>query len=128
MLLGIFPRVRSVLQLRRQGGQLAHVVGDPQVLDRDVRESVGEVLPQVLLLAHASGNVLDLKCVGDLHGGVSEVQALGESPHDEDCDGEEEEGDGDVNIEGGRVRIQVGQRCVAKVNQAALLVTLGINF
>ena len=94
----INPGVRGVLQLGRQGGQLAHVIGNPQVLDRNARECVIEVLSEKVFLASLPGNVFNLQRVGNLQGGVSEAQTLGEPSHDEDCNGEEEEGNGDVNI------------------------------
>ena len=82
------------------------------------------MLPEKFLLALLAGDVLQLKGVRDLQGGVSEPQARREPPHDEDGDGEEEEGDGDVHVEVGGLGVQVGQSGVTKVKDRALLVTL----
>ena len=84
------------------------------------------MLPQKFLLALLAGDVLQLKGVRDLQGGISELQARREPPHDEDGDGEEEEGDGDVHVEVGGLGVQVGQSGVTKVKNRALLVTLEI--
>ena len=84
------------------------------------------MLPQKFLLALLAGDVLQLKGVRDLQGGVSEPQARREPPHDEDGNGEEEEGDGDVHVEVGGLGVQVGQSGVTKVKNRALLVTLEI--
>ena len=84
------------------------------------------MLSEKFLLALLAGDVLQLKGVRDLQGGVSEPQARREPPHDEDGDGEEEEGDGDVHVEVGGLGVQVGQSGVTKVKDRALLVTLEI--
>ena len=104
-----------------------HALLIPQILDRDAREGVGEMLPEQIFLASLMGDVFNLKRVGNLQGGVSEPQTLREPLHNVDCRGkelesndcvnievpshnkdgnrEEEKGNGDVNVEVGRIRI-----------------------
>ena len=81
MPLCVHPGIGGILQLRRQGGQPAHVVGTAQVLHGGAREGVGEMLPQQVFLASLSGDIFNLERVGNLQGGVSEAQTLREPWH-----------------------------------------------